>query len=82
MPRGKEMMTGLRSGLLGATSTLIGTIAVEATDAAPLEDGNATQLSAFLHFPLGLPPDNDDDDAIVGLWIWMMALPEDHRQVC
>ncbi len=58
---------GLRSGSLGATSTLIGTIAAEAADAAPLEDGDSTKLSAFLHFLLGLLPD-DDDDAIIGLW--------------
>ncbi len=47
--------------------SLIGTIAAEAADAALLEDGNATKLSAFLRFLLGLPPDNDDD-AIIGLW--------------
>jgi hypothetical protein len=58
---------GLCSGLLGATSTLIGMIATEAADVAPLEDGDATKLSAFLCFLLGLPLDNDDD-AIVGLW--------------
>ncbi len=39
----------------------------EAADAAPLEDGDSEKLSAFLHFLLGLPPD-DDDDAIIGLW--------------
>jgi hypothetical protein len=61
------MTMGSRSGSLGATSTLIGTIAAEAAEAALLEDGNAIKLSAFLRFLLGLLPD-DDDDAIVGLW--------------
>ncbi len=67
MPRGKETTTGSRFRSLGATSTLIRTIAAEAADAAPLEDGDSTKLSAFLRFLLGLPP-YDDDDAIVGLW--------------
>jgi hypothetical protein len=58
---------GIALQIIGATSTLIGMIAAEAADAAPLEDGDSTKLSAFLHFLLVLPPD-DDDDAIVGLW--------------
>ncbi len=70
---------GLRSGLMGATSTLIRTIAVEAADAALLEDGDATKLSAFLRFLLGLLPD-DDDDAIIGLWD-LDNVPEGHCRV-
>jgi hypothetical protein len=35
---------------LGATSTLIRTIAAEAADVAPLKDGDLTKLSAFLRF--------------------------------
>ncbi len=66
MPWGKETTTGLHSGLMGATSTLIGKIAMEAAEAAPLEDFNAIRLSAFLHFLLGLPLE-DDDDTIIGL---------------
>jgi hypothetical protein len=64
---GKEMTMGLHSRSLGATSILIGKIATEAGEAAPLEDSDAIKLSAILRFILGLFLDNDDD-AIVGLW--------------